>query len=112
MARKPFEPARQSEGGGPVVRRRTWAWVLVILGPLLAVGAVAAPVIVNVASFDVIANAPSAPSPSDLADNVSKALFLAIIGIPLALLGVGMAVAGVVLLLVRPKPPGGGGTRP
>ena len=89
-----------------MVRRRTWAWLLVILGPLLAIGGVAAPVVAYVAAFDAVANSPRAPRAAQLADGIAKANLLAIVGIPVALLGVGMAIAGIVLLLVRPKPPG------
>ena len=90
----------------PQPTRRTWAWVLVILGPLLAIGGVAAPVIVMAASFHAVANAPSTPSPSALASDIATGRLVAIVGIPAALLGVSMTIAGIVLLLVRPKPPG------
>ena len=110
MTTNPFQPPRTAEGRALSPRWRTWAWVLVILGPLLAVGGVAAPVVVMMVSFHEVANSPSAPSPSDLAGNISTAILVAIVGIPAALLGVGLAIAGVVLLLVRPKPPGGDGT--
>ena len=110
MTTNPYRPPESPEGSTQPPRRRAWAWWLVVAGPLLAIGGVAAPVVAYVAAFSAVANSPKTPSPALLADGIAKANLLALGGIFLALLGLGLTIAGILLLVLRPKSPGGGGT--
>jgi len=108
----PFQPPKTSEGATPAPRRPAWAWWLVVAGPLLAIGGVVAPVVAFVAAFNSVAGARGGGRAEMLADKISGATLLTVVAVPVALFGVAMTIAGILLLVLRPKSPGGDGTPP